>query len=58
MDDRERAWARKLYELTMHLFEAQGEEIVALRKANEALQKSHEIIGEMLKLTGPPPDLH
>jgi len=29
----------------------QGDEIDALRKANELLRKSHETIGQMLKLT-------
>ena len=52
MDDRERAIARKLYELHIQLWESQGDEISALRQANEALQKSHETIGELMKLTG------
>jgi len=52
MDDKEKALIRRLYELQIELFDAQGEEIIALRKANQSLQKSHEIIGEMLKTTG------
>jgi hypothetical protein len=52
MDDRERAIARKIYELHLQLWDAQGDEIAALRRANEALQKSHETIGELMKLTG------
>jgi hypothetical protein len=52
MDDREREMLRHLYELQLQLFEHQGDEIAALRKANDALQKSHEIIGRMLKVTG------
>ena len=51
MTDDERAMARKLYELHVELFNHQGDEIEALRKAQQALQKSHEVIGEMLKLT-------
>jgi len=51
MDDKERTLVRRLYELQVELFDAQGEEIKALRKANQSLQKSHEIIGEMLKAT-------
>jgi hypothetical protein len=51
MDERERAIVRKLYELTVQLWEHQGDEIEALRKANEALAKSHETIGQLLKLT-------
>ena len=54
MDDHERAMMRKLYELQVQLFEHQGDEIEALRKANESLRRSHDTIGEMLKLT---PDL-
>ena len=51
MDDKERALLRQLYELQVELFEHQGEEIAALRRANESLQRSHEVIGKMLKLT-------
>jgi hypothetical protein len=51
MDDRERALLRQLYELQVTLFEHQGNEIEALRKANESLRKSHDVIGEMLRLT-------
>lgn len=51
MDERERALARSLYELQIELFNPQGEEIEALRKANESLRKSHEVIGQMLKVT-------
>lgn len=50
MDERERnAPLRRLYELQFELFELQGEEIKALRRANDALQKSHDIIREMLR---------
>ena len=51
MTDTERALIRKLYELQIELFNHQGDEIEALRKANAALQKSHEVIGQMLKIT-------
>lgn len=51
MDENERAIIRKLYDLQMELFEAQGQEIAALRKANDSLQRSHEIIGQLLTLT-------
>jgi len=51
MDDRERALSRVLYDLQVELFEHQGNEIAALRKANESLQRSHEVIGRMLKVT-------
>jgi len=52
MDDREREMARRLYELQLELFNHQGDEIEALRKAIQSLSRSHEIIGEMLKITG------
>lgn len=52
MDERERAIAKAIYDNTMDLWEAQGEEINALRKANEALQRSHERIGEIIRLVG------
>jgi hypothetical protein len=51
MDDRERALIRQQYDLLVELFNHQGEEIDALRKANQSLQKSHEIIGQLLTLT-------
>jgi hypothetical protein len=51
MDEKEKALARALYELQLQLFDHQGEEIEALRKANAALQRSHEVIGKMLKLS-------
>ena len=50
MDDKERAMIRTLFELQMELFDHQGEEIAALRKANESLQRSHEVVGKMLAL--------
>lgn len=52
MTDRERELTRKLYDLTLVLWEHQGEEIEALRRANQALQKSHDTIGEMLQIVG------
>jgi hypothetical protein len=51
MDDGERLLLRPLYELQLKLFDHQGEEIAALRRANESLQRSHEVIGKMLKVT-------
>ena len=51
MDEKARALIRTLYELQIELFDHQGEEIEAVRKANAALQRSHEVIGKMLKLT-------
>ena len=51
LNDRERTLLRQLYELQVELFRHQGDEIEALRKRNESLRKSHEVIGEMLKLT-------
>jgi hypothetical protein len=42
---------RKLYDLQIELFEHQGDEIEALRRANLSLQQSHETIGERLRLT-------
>jgi hypothetical protein len=51
MNERERQILHQLYELQVELFNHQGEEIEALRKANESLRKSHETIGQMLKLT-------
>lgn len=52
MEERERALVRHLYELQLELFEHQGDEIAALRRANESLQRSHDVIGKMLKITG------
>jgi hypothetical protein len=58
MDDRERALMRRHYDLQLELFNHQGDEIDALRKAIESLRRSHDIIVDMLKLTadliGPP----
>ena len=51
MDERERTFLRHLYDLQMELFRHQGDEIEALRKANESLRRSHEVIGDMLKVT-------
>lgn len=51
MDDRERTLRRHLYDLQMEMFRHQRDEVEALRKANESLRRSHEIIGEMLKVT-------
>jgi hypothetical protein len=51
MDDRERQLLHHLYELQVALFDHQGEEIEALHKANAALQKSHAVLGQMLKRT-------
>jgi hypothetical protein len=51
MDEKERAVLRQLYELQVELFNHQGDEIEALRKANESLRKSHEVIGRLLHLT-------
>jgi hypothetical protein len=51
MDDRERRLLHQLYELQVELFNHQGDEIEALKKANQSLQRSHEVIGQMLKLT-------
>ena len=58
MTDQERALMQKLYKLQIELFNHQGDEIEALRKANDALRKSHEIIGQMLKLTADAMGLH
>lgn len=51
MDDKERAIVRTLYDLQVELFNHQGEEIEALRRANESLRKSHEVIGQLMALT-------
>jgi hypothetical protein len=51
MDERERTLLRYLCDLQMELFRHQGDEIEALRKANESLRRGHEVIGEMLKTT-------
>jgi|KBSMisStaDraftv2_1062788.scaffolds.fasta_scaffold326171_3 hypothetical protein len=52
MTDKERAIVRQLYTLQLELFDHQGDEIAALRRANDSLQHSHEIIAKMLTLTG------
>jgi len=51
MDERERQLIHKLYELQVELFTHQGDEIDALRRANESLRRSHDTIGEMLTIT-------
>jgi hypothetical protein len=51
MDETERKIIRQLYDLQMELFDAQGEEIAALKRANDSLQRSHAIIGQLLALT-------
>lgn len=50
MDDRDRQLMHTLYELQIELFNHQGDEIEALRKANHSLQKSHDTIGQMFKI--------
>ena len=57
MDETERAMAQRLYQLHVELFNRHGDEIEALRKANESLLKSHEVIGEMLRLMARLPGL-
>jgi hypothetical protein len=47
-----RELTKQLYDLQIQLWEYQGDEIEALQRANHALQKSHETIGQMLKLMG------
>ena len=49
--DQERAIVRAMYELQLELFRHQGEEIEGLRRANESLRKSHEVIGKLLEHT-------
>jgi len=51
MTDQERAIVRTLYELQLELFDHQGDEIEALRKANASLLRSHEVLGKLLKAT-------
>ena len=50
-DEYNRAILQELHALQWELFTQQGEEIAALRRANESLQKSHDIIGRMLQMT-------
>ena len=50
MDDQERRLVHALYELQIELFNHQGDEIEALRKANESLRRSHDTIGKMLEI--------
>jgi hypothetical protein len=49
MTEQERAILRTLNELQLELFRHQGDEIEALRRANESLRKSHEVIGKLLE---------
>jgi hypothetical protein len=65
MDDRERALIGKWYELQASLYEHQGREIEALKRANRAngemieafddaftsLKHAHEILGQMMILS-------
>jgi hypothetical protein len=51
MDERERQLVQTLYDLQVELFNHQGDEIDALRRANESLRRSHDVIGQMLKIT-------
>ena len=50
MNDQERRLVHALYELQIELFNHQGDEIEALRKANESLRRSHDTIGKMLEI--------
>ena len=50
MNDHERRLVNALYELQIELFNHQGDEIEALRKANESLRRSHDTIGKMLEI--------
>ena len=50
MNDQERRLVHALYELQIELFNHQGDEIDALRKANESLRRSHDTIGKMLEI--------
>jgi hypothetical protein len=52
MEEKERAIVDQLYALHMELFNQQGEEIAALRRANESLQRSHDILAKLMALTG------
>jgi hypothetical protein len=49
MDERERARLRELYERLLKLHEQRGDEIAALRRANEALQQYHDAIGRLFR---------
>ena len=50
MNDQDRT-LRHLYELQLELLEHQGDEIAALHRANASLQRSHDALRKMLKLT-------
>jgi len=52
MTEHEKELVRKLYDLQLQLFDIQGDEFAALEQANTSLKRSHEVIGEMLKVTG------
>jgi hypothetical protein len=52
MTDKEREIVRLLYDLELELFHEQGEAIAGLRRALESTQRSHEILGRLLKATG------
>jgi hypothetical protein len=51
MDAHERLLLQNLHALQAELFTFQSNEIEALRKANESLRRSHDVIGQMLKIT-------
>ena len=51
MTEQERAMVRAAYDVVVELFNAQGEEIEALRTAQQALKRSHEAIGRLLEIT-------
>ena len=51
MTEQERQIIRSLYDLTIELHNHQGDQIAALRRANDSLLKAHDAIGQMLKLT-------
>jgi hypothetical protein len=51
MDANELQKMRELYELQIQLFMRQGEEIRGLRIAQDALEKSHELLGKSIELT-------
>jgi hypothetical protein len=51
MTDQERDALRHLYDLQMDLFRHQGDEMAALRRAIESLQKSHDVLGRLMTET-------
>jgi hypothetical protein len=56
MDERSRSLAALQRELLTIRLEHRSEEVAALQRARESLQRSHTVLGKMLRITNAPRD--